>query len=188
MWSGEHSSSTTRLLAETEIFLRWMDLQDEDIWARYQAYGEGKRKLMRIHMADLASKSPAVEEVVAETLAKLQAKTGGEHGEWLTEVNLESSFSGKTVRQMAEECGAADLYRYLYQSASGVSHGEWWAVEDYGMQRCMNPLHRFHRIPSFYAITPTAIGFGRALTARVCEVIDLAESLLVRTESEGDDA
>ena len=33
------------------------------------------------------------------------------------------------------------------------------------------PPHRFHRIPSFCAATPTAIGFGRARAARVGEIV-----------------
>jgi len=43
-------------------------------------------------------------------------------------------------------------YNKIYQPASGVTHGEWWAIEDNVMERCMNPLHRFHLCKS-YALT-----------------------------------
>jgi hypothetical protein len=49
---------------------------------------------------------------------------------------------------MAEEVGMLDEYGHVYQSASGITHGEWWAIEDYALQRCQNPLHLFHRLPS----------------------------------------
>lgn len=49
---------------------------------------------------------------------------------------------------MAEEVGHLDHYRYVYQPASGASHGEWWTIETSIMVRCRNPLHRFHLIPS----------------------------------------
>lgn len=59
-------------------------------------------------------------------------------------MSVESTFTGRTLRQMAEEIGDLDRYRFQYQPASAVAHGEWGTIEDYCLQRCANPLHLFH--------------------------------------------
>ena len=182
MWNGEEDSGVNRLLAETEILLRWMQLQDENVFDRYQAYGLGKRKLMKLHLESFARESPEVAEHLAENMERLEGGTGGEHGEAFQEVSLDATFSGKTVRQMAHEAGVEDLYRFVYQTASGVTHGEWWAIDDYCMQRCFNPLHRFHSIPSSEANAPATLDFGRYLISRLHEVLLVAEDMLVASE------
>ena len=55
---------------------------------------------------------------------------------------------------MAEEVGELDSYTHLFQISSGVTDGEWWSIEDYALQRCVNPLHRFHLVPSFNLYDP----------------------------------
>lgn len=178
-WSGEHSSSTTRLLAETEIVLRWMEQQDEGVFDRFKRYGAGKQKLMRRNLEALAQDmGDGASDDLAEALDHLTAKTGGEDGEHFQEVNLDASFAGVSLREMAAQVHAEELYRHVYQPASGITHGEWWAAEDYATQRCLNPLHRFHRIPSFDAQFPPTAGLGRYLAQRTKYVLAIAERML----------
>jgi hypothetical protein len=150
MWNGEHGAWLMRLLAETEILLTWLDQNAPQSYADYQEFGRGKAKLMKAHMEKLAEDFPGGDppERLKQSLLDLDKKLGGDFGEQLIPVNLDSTFSGKSVRVMAFEAGLEGTYRYVYQSASGVDHGEWWALEDYALQRCQNPLHRFHRLPS----------------------------------------
>lgn len=150
MWTGEHASPVTRLLFEAQIFIRWMLKQgNEEVFLQYQSYGLGKRKLLKQHVKSLLERlgdeAPEMFKAYAESL---EQKTGGDWGDQFQAVSLDSTFSGLTVRQMAEEVGMLDEYRHVYQSASGITHGEWWAIEDYALQRCQNPLHLFHRLPS----------------------------------------
>ena len=155
LWATEHSASVLRLFAETEILLRWMDLQGEESFKQYQQYGAGKRKLARIHLERLAeARGDAAPEEIRLAI-KDQREKEGDSAIDTQEVNLESTFAGKSLRQMAIECGALDLYRDIYQSASSIVHGEWWTIQDYAMQRCMNPLHRFHEMPSLSAASRT---------------------------------
>ena len=63
-------------------------------------------------------------------------------------MSIDTTFvKGMTLRAMANEAGLDDLYRYIFQPSTGVVHGEWWAIEDYAMERCWNPLHRLHWVP-----------------------------------------
>ncbi len=148
-WSSEHAASLMRELAETEILLVWLDAQPPAAYRQYQDYGRGKEKLMRRQMTKLAGQFPdGPPEHLARALTRMEKKLGGEWGEEFIEVNLDSNFAGKSVRAMAAEVGLEDLYRHVYQGASAVLHGEWHTLEDNVMQRCLNPLHRFHQIPS----------------------------------------
>lgn len=179
LWSGEHGMATIRVLSETEIVLRWMETQDESVFEDYKSYGLGKRKLLRLHMEQLADLTPSLRPILADALEQLEHQTGGRHQEAFQEVSVEATFAGRSLRQMAAEAGADDEYRFEYQTASGVTHGEWWAIEDYAMQRCLNPLHRFHRIPSFNGATPITPDFGDFIASRLFSLLAVASRMLV---------
>lgn len=149
-WSGEHSAWLIRQMAETEIILIWLDAQpDSTAYEKYKAYGRGKEKLMRRQMSNLADQFPeGPPEDLKRTLLHMTRKLQGDRGEDFIEVNTDSNFSGKSTRLMAEEVDLAEFYRHVFQSSSGVVHNEWQTLEDSVMQRCLNPLHRFHQIPS----------------------------------------
>jgi hypothetical protein len=178
MWTGEHSAWAIRLLFETEIYLRWLDAAGPDGFVQFKSYGLGKRKLLRIATADfrdrLADEAP---EILERLVDQLTEDTGGEWGEAFQEVNLDANFAGTNLRAMSEELGEIESYRVVYQPASGVAHGEWWAISDYAMQRCMNPLHRFHEVPS--ASQPSVMdGFVGMLLGRLDRLMAVAEEIL----------
>jgi hypothetical protein len=188
LWSGEHGMATMRILAETKIVVRWMGASDDpEIYAKYQDYGHGKRKLMRLHLENVRAEFDEPPAFLNDASTSLERATGGDWGEQFQAVSVERTFANKDLRQMAAEVGLEDLYRYVFQPASGISHGEWWAVEDYAMQRCLNPLHRFHLIPSFCLEYPTTTEFPRLLESHLHDVMSGAIKLLtpVRSGSAG---
>jgi hypothetical protein len=175
MWGGEHGSGVIRVLAETEIVLSWLDLNAPGSYAEYQAFGRGKAKLMKVHMAELAeSFSGDAPERLQQALTNLGRKLGGEWGEEFIAVSIDSTFAGKSMRTMAFEAGLEDLYRNVYQAASGVQHGEWWALEDYALQRCLNPLHRFHAVPSVQPVGEEDPEVGEYFVARLAHIVSIA--------------
>lgn len=179
MWSGEHGTGALRSIVEAQIVLAWMRTQPDDVYEQYQRYGRGKRQLMKLKMDELADYFGAdVPSFLSEARADFERKLGSEWSQQFQDVSIDSTFAGKSVRQMAEEAGLLELYRHIYQSASGVSHGEWWAVEDYAMQRCLNPLHAFHAIPSTDPLFPPTRDFGRALVSQLDDLIDEAADSL----------
>jgi len=157
-----------------EILLRWMDSAGDEWFERYQRYGAGKRKLARKHLEALADElGEAAPDEIQQAIDHQLRKEVGDALD-VQEVSLDSTFAGRTLRQMAEECGALDLYRHVFQSASSIVHGEWWTIDDYTMQRCMNPLHRFHRMPSLNAASYSDPRMGAILSSRLSDVCDLA--------------
>ena len=185
LWTGEHGSYARRVLVETQITMEWLLAHaSEGSFERFQTYGVGKRKLLKKHMEQLAETlgDDSPEELVA-ALAKLEARTGGEWGEEFQEVNLEPTFSGVSLRAMAVEVGERDRYNNGFQSTSGVMHGEWWALEEYSLQRCINPLHRFHQVPDLDVSQPEPHPrFPEILLGELSEIVDLAIAELVGEE------
>ena len=68
-------------------------------------------------------------------------------------VNL-GSWSGFTVRRMAEEAGCIDFYNRVYQPFSAAVHSNWAHISDKNTVECQNPTHREHRIPTIIDIDP----------------------------------
>jgi hypothetical protein len=182
-WSGEHGASVIRLLAETEIVVTWLGSQDAEAYVRYQAYGQGKGKLAHVHMRALIDSfdGDAPDYLVA-AVERLGRQFGDDRGQEFIEVNVSSTFSGRSVRDMAADVGLDELYRFAYQPASSVTHGEWWTIEDFAMQRCLNPLHRGHLIPSFDGLASTTLEFGRMLADRLEDLMGLALRILFPEE------
>lgn len=175
MWCGEHGSGVIRILAETEIVLSWLALHAPEGYSEYQAFGRGKAKLMKAHMAELAeSFEGEPPERLQDALNNLDKKLGGEWGEEFIPVSVESTFAGKSMRALALGAGLDGLYRNVYQNASGVQHGEWWALEDYALQRCLNPLHRFHWIPSAEPVGGEDPEVGEYFVSRLQHIVSLA--------------
>lgn len=189
LWCGEYGSGLTRLLAETEIVLAWLAKNGPDSYAQYQVFGIGKAKLMKAHMVNLANKfQDGPPEMLKDAIQHFERKLGGEWAEEFTSVRLDSNFADASVRTMAQETGREDLYRYVYQSASGVSHGEWWAVQDYDMQRCMNPLHRFHWVPSMEPIGGNDPALARYWISQIVSLISMALNHLEDSNPRVDDS
>jgi hypothetical protein len=147
LWCTEHGSHVGRVVVESRIVLAWMSTQDDDIYRAYKDYGAGKAKLYSRIAQELPSEwlvngaSEAIEQI---------EKLSHNHGIFdHVVVDTRSTFAeGKPLRIMAEEVGMLDLYRHSYQLQSGVTHSEWWSVEEHAMERCRNILHRGHLIPS----------------------------------------
>ena len=125
--------------------------------------------------------------MLSDAIQHFERKLGGEWAEEFTSVRL-VNFADTPIRMMAQETDMEDLYRYVYQSASGVSHGEWWAVQDYDMQRCMNPLHRFHWVPSMEPVGGNDPALARYWITQTVSLISMALHHLEDTEPRVDDS
>lgn len=157
LWGGEHGSAVLRSLVETEILITWLDHKNDlELYEKFIAYGQGKQKLMRAHVEEAMSEQGGEANPNLSALASfLDGRIGGQGAEMMIEVSVHPSFAGGSVntRTMAEDVGMQDLYTRVFQPLSASVHGEWSALDNYVVDRCMNPLHRFHRIPVQY-LTP----------------------------------
>lgn len=49
------------------------------------------------------------------------------------------------------------MYDAFYDITSGHVHGQWSSVRDTTMTNCLNPLHRFHRVPTVHHSTAPSV-------------------------------
>ena len=72
---------------------------------------------------------------------------------------------------MAEEVGLIDFNRQTYTIFSGVTHSEWWSVEEYAMEPCINPLHGGHLVPSLSLNSGRNIDLVKSWIDQYCSLI-----------------
>jgi len=69
---------------------------------------------------------------------------------WPEMVEIElGSWSKKDARKLAREAGLEHLYRLVFTPASSDLHGSWVSLKSSNLVRCAEPLHRWHRLPTY---------------------------------------
>lgn len=130
-----------RSIMESFVTLHYLKHKDDDtIWKKYRSDGSGKTKLAFLKNI----KADEVPEFIdIERLERL-----ANEDMWLEfqDINI-GSWAKSDLRTMATEAGVKDVYDKYYDWASGYTHAQWVCVRDTTFTVCINPLHRFHRIP-----------------------------------------
>jgi hypothetical protein len=130
-----------RTALEAYINLSFLAHKDDaTIWMQYRNYGTGQAKLTYL-------KNVSLEDLPSFTTRELLESLVNED-QWLEFQDIKlGAWADKNLRQMAEEAGVKDTYDRYYDGLSGYVHGNWSAVRHAVFGNCLNPLHRFHRIP-----------------------------------------
>lgn len=143
MLSQDLSGIILRCLADTMINLSYLLNKGEvSLFQKFIAYGEGKQKLLMLHLQD---NYPELYGPCGEEAESLREQLGGFSAELLS-INL-GQWAGIDTRKMAEDCNLMDIYRLVYDPTSSAVHGTWQNVVASNLERCANPLHRFHYVP-----------------------------------------
>lgn len=147
LWCMEHGAHVIRCLVEVRVYLHWMSQQEPAIYREFQDYGAGKAKLYARILDEVPE--DARRSDFREAIKDLERLSHNDEVLDHRVVDTRDSFAGgRSLREMAKDCGLLDLYRQTYGMASGVSHSEWWSIEAHAMERCLNVLHRGHLIAS----------------------------------------
>lgn len=157
-----------RCLTESRITLAYLvHLDDPKLWKRFRTYGAGQVKLALLKIEEMSGAKPSfIQETMLEMLANEDF-----FQEYL-EIDL-GHWCGKDLRKMSEDSGTKDDYDRFYGWASGYVHGQWGALRDTGLTHCMNPLHRFHRVP---------LPWHRMMSDSLTDAVGLVNSILDTVE------
>ena len=106
---------------------------------QYRNYGASQAKLAYLKFDE--EDAPAfVTKDLLEELANADV--------WMEFQDIKlGAWADKNLRQMAIDGGVKDFYDKYYDSLSGFTHANWSAVSQSTFALCVNPLHRFHKIP-----------------------------------------
>lgn len=130
-----------RAAVECHITLAYLVHHDNPtIWMQYRNYGAGQMRLAflkRINEEDVPS-------FISTELLEQMAN----HDTWLEYQDIKlGAWANRNLRDMAKDAGEKAFYDRYYDVLSGYVHGNWSAVLHSVFGQCLNPLHRFHRIP-----------------------------------------
>jgi hypothetical protein len=152
LWSEEHGYPSIRMLFEAYVQLKWMLAVEESrqrVWHEFKNYGRGRTKALMLHTEAVIERSEGEpREILEGLLPKLKAQVNRDLGEHFQDISTASTFAGDTsLLEMARQVGLEDMYHSVMIPASSSLHGDWAALEDQVVERCLHPLHDGHSIP-----------------------------------------
>jgi hypothetical protein len=164
-----------RSLVECLITFKYLlDKNNEDLWKSYRAYGSGQAKLIYLKLQELENKPNSVDIDVMKRISNEDM--------WLelVPINL-GHWDNADLRKMSDEAGLKEIYDQFYNWTSGFIHGNWSAIRESVYERCFNPLHRLHRLPT------GEFPFGSSITLDALIVTNMIYELLAKAYPPFDD-
>jgi hypothetical protein len=153
IWNPHVGPLILRAMVDLYISLSWILIDPLERSRQFIAYGLGQVKLKIEHMKEAASSSQPGARGDGG-ISVLEEWLNIQRLDFLTEVNL-GSWSGSNTRQMAEESGCLDLYRFAYTTFSEAAHSMWYHVKAFNLKPCLSPLHRHHSVPHAPLLEPS---------------------------------
>ena len=151
VWNWDVAPSFLRPMTEVYLNLAWI-VADPDARAHaFLLHGLGQAKLRVEHLKSAQGNASANrKELFSASVDELERWIDSQQYRFLTEVNL-GSWSEMNLRKMAEEVNELPFYNYCYTLYSAGVHSMWHHIGIYNLRQCMNPLHRFHKVPAITA-------------------------------------
>lgn len=144
-WNGHTAPLFLRAMADVFINLAWVCQKPDERSKKFILHGLGQAKLEVEHRREnLTTQNLSSQE--AEIIEATEDWINEQRATFLTDINL-GSWSGLSTRKMAEESNCVDFYNFVYTPFSSCVHSTWNHIARYNLQKCKNPLHRFHSIP-----------------------------------------
>jgi uncharacterized protein DUF5677 len=174
LWTMEHGAPLLRSTVEARIIVRYLSAADpnSDIFRHFKAYGMGRLKLLKLHFEEYLDAEEDPHEDMVAYVKYLEALVNQDVMEEFQDINLGGNFAGKDMRKMAAEVGLERDYRLLFAPASSNVHGEWSVIDEYALERCLNPLHLGHRIVRKDTDGPIGIMVVDAITEFASLLVD----------------
>jgi hypothetical protein len=152
-WSEEHAYPAIREVFEAIVQMRYalsVEAERPTVWAEFKNYGRGRAKAFKLHAEDRLAKAAGAEKEMFERLVpKLAKRVNRDRNEEFQDISLAGTFiQGVSLEKMAIAVGMGDIYSSLGPASSAL-HGDWSALDDLFLDRCIHPLHGPHAIPRF---------------------------------------
>lgn len=174
LWSEEFVLQMTRIVVEALIVMKWLIHENnQELYVKYKDYGRGRLKLLKLHSEEyLESLEDRAPDGLKTYIDFLDAEVNSEINEEFQNIDTRSTFSGKTMRDMAFRIGMEREYRLYFAPGSAATHGEWPILDRYSLSRCPNPLHGGHRRPhdsEWIAVNPESVSSMMEILDRILE-------------------
>ena len=160
-----------RALVEIYITFEYLLQKEKNeprVWDDYRSYGTGQVKLIYLKLQELKLDASSIDLDEMDLIAN--------EDKWVefVPINL-GHWDATTLRNMAEEAKLKDLYDKFYNYTSGFMHGNWGAVRESVYQKCINPLHRYHRGPTCdLPLMPSVTKDAFEVTNKILDCLSIA--------------
>lgn len=149
LWARDIAAILLRCLTDTAITFAYLaKAGTEKDFNDFISYGEGKEKLLMLHIQDTYPSRKTLEGRSPEDIAN---ELGGGFTPELIDIEL-GNWTKKSARDLAKIAGLEEFYKLVYDPTSSDIHGTWVSLKNSNLTRCIQPLHRFHRMPNFYEL------------------------------------
>lgn len=157
LWVQDMAGIVLRCLADTAIVFGYLARKGKpEEFTAFRSYGQGKEKLLMLHLQDTYSGARSMQGKSATEMAGSVSEGGSPEF-----VNIElDNWTKKSARDLAIQAGFEKYYRIVYDPSSADLHGTWMSLRESNLMLCGQPLHRFHRLPGTYE-PPAYAGFVR---------------------------
>ncbi len=146
LWARDLSGIFLRCIVDTAITFAYLaKFGTDEEFDEFKKYGEGKEKLLMLHLQDKFETEASLE---GKDVAGIAEELGGGINPELIDIEL-SWWTKKDARRLAKDSGFEDLYKLVFDPASSDIHGNWTSIRKTNLIYCKQPLHRFHKIPAF---------------------------------------
>jgi hypothetical protein len=151
-WSEEHGYPAIRSMFEALVQMRWMlsvEATRPTVWFEFKDYGRGKSKQLKLNTEQsIAKLTGEPKEILERLLPKLTEEANRDGSEEFQDISTAGTFiDDKSLFTMADEVGMGDMYQSTLVPASSSLHGDWSALDDLYLDRCLHPLHGPHALP-----------------------------------------
>lgn len=162
---------SARIILEAYLTLAYIIHKEtigELLWDTYRNYGVGQISLIERKYEDQDYSSAMVD------VKKMDAIANEDKWSEFVPINL-GHWDVSNLRKISTEIGEKELYDKYYDYTSGYAHANWGAVREAALQRCYNPLHRLHRIPSYgLPILPNVNDDCKEFMNKLLDLVDKA--------------
>jgi hypothetical protein len=186
LWTDEFGANLMRSIIEAKINIRWLEYKnDPEMYRAFKNYGRGRLKLLKLHTEAYTETLDEIPEHLTTYLEHLDEEVNADVWEEFQEIDIRTTFSGVSARQMAIDVGLKEDYDFVFAPASGTTHGDWIALDRYALVRCRSPLHLWHRIPSEQTDLLVDPAVMDTLLGMADEVIDIYVSIIATESTTG---
>jgi hypothetical protein len=145
LWTGNLGPIILRSMIDNYINLAWIIKDPLERSRKYILYGLGQEKLIIEHRKNEIERE-GLDPKDDMFIKYSEAWINSQRFSFFTEVNI-GSWSGISVREMAEQAGCLDIYNYSYLPFSCAVHNTWNHINRYNLRLSENPLHKFLHTP-----------------------------------------
>jgi hypothetical protein len=146
LWARDIAGIMLRCLVDTAVtFAYLVSAGTDQEFSDFIRYGEGKEKLLMLHLQETY---PDRESLEGKDATRIAEELGGGFAPELIDIELDN-WTKKSARDLAIAAGLEEFYRLVYDPTSPDVHGTWMSLKRSNLSRCAEPLHRFHRLPSY---------------------------------------